>query len=197
MSPTSGDRRLDIQAAIDTVSALTPDANGFRGAVLIEAGDYEVSEPGLAVTTSGVVIRGEGSAETGGTTITYTSTNRDSNLVNFGASTGGPLLTGSKVDITDTYVAVGAKSFTVADASSFAVGDQIIVELHPNNDWIDQLSDMSQHGWTASGYFIDWKRVVTAISGNQITVDGSIVQAIESVYGGAKVWKYTFGTYDR
>ncbi len=53
-----------IQAAIDRVSALTPDANGFRGAVLLKKGVYLV-EGSLYIRASGVVLRGEGNGVDG------------------------------------------------------------------------------------------------------------------------------------
>ena len=38
VSPVSGDARAVLQAAIDRVSAKLPDANGFRGAILLKSG---------------------------------------------------------------------------------------------------------------------------------------------------------------
>src|SRR6516225_7074517 len=55
IGPVSGDNTAHIQAAIDAVSAGTPDANGFRGAVLLQAGTYAVSGT-LHITTGGVVL---------------------------------------------------------------------------------------------------------------------------------------------
>src|SRR5215510_3927581 len=57
ISSVSGDNTSHIQAAIDAVSSRTPDANGFRGAVLLQAGTYSVSGT-LHITTGGVVLRG-------------------------------------------------------------------------------------------------------------------------------------------
>src|SRR5262249_16919325 len=48
-----------IQAAIDQVSKLPVDANGFRGAVLLKTGLYPISGQ-IKITSSGVVLRGEG-----------------------------------------------------------------------------------------------------------------------------------------
>jgi hypothetical protein len=58
VAPVEGDDGASIQAAIDEVSALEPDADGFRGAVLLRAGTYEVAGS-LSIRTSGVVLRGE------------------------------------------------------------------------------------------------------------------------------------------
>ncbi|HDY87722.1 MAG TPA: hypothetical protein ENH82_06330, partial [bacterium] len=62
--PVEGDDSPNIQAAIDRVSALPLDENGFRGAVLLKMGYYELSSP-LHISASGVVLRGEGQGETG------------------------------------------------------------------------------------------------------------------------------------
>jgi hypothetical protein len=53
------DAGATIQAAIDQVSKLPLDANGFRGAVLLKAGLYPIKGQ-IRITTSGVVLRGEG-----------------------------------------------------------------------------------------------------------------------------------------
>jgi hypothetical protein len=53
------DAGATIQAAIDQVSKLPIDANGFRGAVLLKAGLYPIKGQ-IRITTSGVVLRGEG-----------------------------------------------------------------------------------------------------------------------------------------
>src|SRR5206468_4198680 len=62
--PVSGDNSGKIQAAIDSVSALAPDAAGFRGAVLLKMGRYELEKP-VSIKASGVVLRGEGMGDIG------------------------------------------------------------------------------------------------------------------------------------
>lgn len=52
-----GDCSARIQQAIDYVSILKPDAQGFRGAVLLDEGTFCLHQP-LRLTTSGVVLRG-------------------------------------------------------------------------------------------------------------------------------------------
>jgi len=68
-----------IQGAIDQVSKLPLDANGFRGAVLLKAGLYPISGR-IRITTSGVILRGEGTDVTGtgraGTVLEATGTGR-------------------------------------------------------------------------------------------------------------------------
>lgn len=64
VEPVTGNNRAIIQAAIDEVSSLSPDANGFRGAVLLKKGVYTLADS-VVITTSGVVLRGEGNGPNG------------------------------------------------------------------------------------------------------------------------------------
>ena len=72
--PIAGDNTAHIQAAIDRIAALTLDTNGFRGALLLRAGYYKLAAP-LRIDASGVVLRGEGMADTG-TVLIGTGTGR-------------------------------------------------------------------------------------------------------------------------
>ncbi|MCK7539943.1 MAG: hypothetical protein MZV63_58085 [Marinilabiliales bacterium] len=62
--PQPGDATGRIQGAIDYVSSLSPDAGGFRGAVLLGKGVHRV-EGRLVIRNSGVIIRGSGMDENG------------------------------------------------------------------------------------------------------------------------------------
>src|SRR5690349_17230647 len=53
------DRTTDIQNAINSVSEMAADANGFKGAILLKAGNYPISGQ-INITSSGVVLEGEG-----------------------------------------------------------------------------------------------------------------------------------------
>jgi hypothetical protein len=79
--PVAGDNTATVQAAIDKVSALPLDRNGFRGTVLLRAGDYPMATP-VTIRASGVVLRGESMGDTG-TILVGTGTGRPA-----GAATG-------------------------------------------------------------------------------------------------------------
>jgi len=72
--PVPGDNTAHLQAAIDRISALPLDANGFRGALLLKAGYYRMALP-ISIKASGVVLRGEGMEDTG-TVLIGTGTGR-------------------------------------------------------------------------------------------------------------------------
>jgi hypothetical protein len=186
VTPLEGDNTSAIQAAIDYISQRRSDPNGFRGAVLLKRGVYHV-EGILHINQSGIVLRGEGQSNLG-TVIIDTGQDQDTLI----EVTGGSRIefTETRTDIIDSFVPVGARSFEVASADGFSVGDKIIVNRQTNDVWIDEL-DMAQYGWTADYYQDKWERIITAIEGNQITLDVPIVQAIEQQYGGGSIYKYS------
>ena len=52
-----GDNTTRIQHAIDYVASLPPDISGFRGAVLLDKGEFSLSGS-IRIATSGIVLRG-------------------------------------------------------------------------------------------------------------------------------------------
>src|SRR3982751_25123 len=62
--PILGDNSDLLQKIIDSISALTPDASGFRGAILLKHGEYNLEKP-ISIKASGVVLRGEGMSDIG------------------------------------------------------------------------------------------------------------------------------------
>ena len=51
----SGDNRLNVQNAIDSVAALPLGANGLRGAILFKSGVYNISDT-IKIKASGIVL---------------------------------------------------------------------------------------------------------------------------------------------
>jgi hypothetical protein len=103
---TKGDATLRIQSALDHVASLPLDANGFRGAVLLQKGTYEVLGQ-LRITASGVVLRGSGVNET---TIVGAGTGRLALIKIIGKN---DRTLGEEMEIMDSYVPVNATKFNV------------------------------------------------------------------------------------
>ena len=193
VNPARGDDADRIQAAIDRVSALPLDENGFRGAVLLKKGAYQVAGT-LNITTSGVVLRGEGPAE-GGTKIIATgerSQEKCPDLIVVSGSGHYQEVKGSSQAITTHYVPVGSRTLTIASTQGYRVGDEIVVERTPNRRWLKDMDDMTQWGWTTKAYTVGYERKITKIKGNTLTLDAPIVQVIEDQYGGGRVYRYSF-----
>ncbi|NRA11659.1 MAG: hypothetical protein HRT57_06875, partial [Crocinitomicaceae bacterium] len=144
ISPISGDNTAHIQNAIDAVSAMPMDSNGFRGAVLLNSGVYEVRGT-LEINTSGVILRGTGRGNNT-TTNTHLMGTGDSpserSIIEMGGMDNTKFegeIAGTQTDIISAFVAAGDKKFVVADASSFQVGDNIIIRHPCTQDWIDAV----------------------------------------------------------
>ena len=185
-----GDDTALIQNAIDQVSALPMGPNGFRGAVFLEAGEYEVGTT-LNINASGVVIRGAGQQVGGGTRITFTATVKD-DLFFFNGNSG-PGGGNDDQSITDDYVPVGSKTLNVADASAYSPGDLIRITNLVNQQWIDDIGmNLVSPAWNPSSFQLRHLRYVVSKNGSELTLDAPIVQAIETQYGGGKVERMTY-----
>ena len=68
----AGDNTARIQRAIDYVASLAPDASGFRGAVLLDQGEFSLSGS-IRISAPGIVLRGTDKEKTclSGDTIWY------------------------------------------------------------------------------------------------------------------------------
>lgn len=196
--PVAGDNSNNIQAAIDKVSAMPLDSSGFRGAVLLKSGIYPLEKP-VNVNASGVVIRGEGMSDIG--TVLFGKTPKDAQgrgirgrtaLINIGGSAGWTPQEETRQIITDNYVPVGAKSFSVASAKGFKIGDKILVRRNGNEEWIKELGQdtfsVGRYRWRP--FTITYDRVITGIKANTITIDAPVFTAIETRWGGGEVVKY-------
>jgi hypothetical protein len=192
VSPVAGDNVANIQGAINYVSALPMDSNGFRGAVLLSAGTYPCGST-IQISASGVVLRGEGSSTNGtGTVLEATATNQYS-LVQITGSGSASTVSGTTHIITNLYVPVGACSFGVDSTSGLAAGDHVFVRRVATSNWIHDIGmDLLTNPWTPDGYNIDMDRVITRIEGNRIFVDSPITCAIDAHFTNGTVRKFTW-----
>lgn len=197
LTPVDGDDLPQIQAAINRVSALSPDARGIRGAVLLGAGHYQVSDA-LSLQTSGVVLRGSGQGKQGTRIIaTTTRLQKKESVIKVGqkekrnhAHEKGPALAANpfKTLITDQYIPVGGTTINVASTEGYRIGDEVSVVRTPNHRWVsDEGIDTEKFGWKAKSYSISFTRNVTAIDGNRLTIDIPMVDIIDSEFGGGYI----------
>lgn len=193
--PVEGDDGATIQTAIESLYTVTPDENGFRGAVLLKAGTYQVSGQ-IKIAASGIVLRGEGDTDEGTVIIAEGTSRRDLILVDNGASR--IVDAGTKVNIKEAYVPVGRKYVIVDNAAGFAEGDEIVLYRPGTPNWIsdikmDQITPSEgTTQWNASSYSFYFERLVTRVSGDTIFFRNPVVMAMETKYGGGAVYKFSF-----
>lgn len=176
VAPIDGDDTASIQAAIDEVSKLPLGDGGFRGAVQLAAGEFQVDRQ-LKITASGVVLRGAGAAE-GGTTIVATGPDRRTLIRIVGGSECE--FRGRPIRIADDYAPVGATKLTLTENKHLKVGDNVLISRPSSAEWIKSIgADAFGVGWRPGSRNLIWDRIITAIDGDTITLDAPITAAIE------------------
>lgn len=195
-----GDNTSHIQNAINEIATMPLDQNGFRGALLLKAGLYQV-EGIIRINQSGIVLRGEGDGE-----------DPSKNTIIFGKGNsphqrtiliaGGGSLTrwseqvaGTKTNITTQKIFVGSKNFSVENVAPFKVGDNIII-YHPiTEQWINAVGGggtATDPSWTVKDDInIIYNRYITAISGNNITIDVPVYYTLDRSLSQSYIYKYS------
>lgn len=190
-----GDNTAQIQAAINAVSALPPGAEGFRGAVLLERGRYDVVGT-LRIAASGVVLRGSGSG-VDGTVLRVVGPPHRVFTVN-GTGTWQP---GDRAAVTDAYVPAGASTVTVDSSAQFRAGDPVVVQRAATEAWIrfmnmDTLTrDGKPQTWLKAGTILTHDRHVKSVTGNRVTLDVPLSDSFDAAYlnpPGTTIATYTF-----
>lgn len=197
INPIIGDNLANVQNAINQVAAMPLDVNGFRGAILFNAGTYNMSDT-VTINASGIVLRGAGFNGIG-TNFIATKTAQHTLFTFLGAS-GTPYNSSSTTRkvITNSYVPIGAKQITVASGHTYAIGDKVFVHRIPNDAWINLLGmnllstiDPAATDWTAGAYDMNSERKIMNINGNVISLDAPIMDIIDPMYSTGELVKFT------
>ncbi len=180
-----GDATKAIQKAIDYVSGLPLNEQGFRGAVLLEKGLYE-AKGRLKLTASGVVLRGSGNK----TILRATGLDRETLIRVFGKN---DIKLSKTQNIAFDYVPVGFREIFVDNISGFKPRMQIVIHRPSTQKWIDRLG-MKEYGgetewlgWKPGTRDIKWERTVLQVKENSLVLDAPLTTAIDKSYGGGKV----------
>lgn len=188
-----GNSEQVIQSAIDEVSKMPVDKNGFRGAILLRKGIYKISGT-ISITASGVILRGEGIE-----TRLIATGKGQRNLITVSGKGEIRELKDSRRKIADSYVPVGAKFFTVSSTKGLKTGDRIIVFRPGTEKWIHDLQmdqiharDSTVRQWKPNEYNLRFERMITSIDGKKIYIDNPVVMAMEDQYGGGEIFQYSF-----
>lgn len=188
-----GDATRRIQAAIDYVSKLPLNKDGFRGAVFLAPGTYTI-EGSLLLHSSGVILKGSGFGNEG--TILVGDGKDRTTLIRVTGKDDKK--TGNDFTITDDYVPVNANAIHIHNASAFRPGDNIVITRASTKEWIDALGTahfgggITALGWKPGQRIIEWDRIVTAVDGDRISFDAPLTTALDKNYGGATVAAFSW-----
>lgn len=191
VDPVEGEDGARIQAAVDYISDLPADASGYRGAVLLGPGRFDVAGQ-IRITRSGVVLRGSGSGEDGSVLIASGTDRRA--LIEIAGNDRRRKL-GDAVALADDMVPVGTLRLRVTDASVFRPGMAVMIERPSPMEWIramgmDDSPARQGYQWKPGTLNVVWDRVVTAVEGDMLVLDAPLTLALEARFGGAKLEPY-------
>ena len=198
ISPINGDNTAHIQSAIDSVSTLPLDEQGFRGALLLNPGVYEVYGR-LTLTTSGVILRGSGGEDD---TLSNThilglgNTPADRTILEMGGLSNTRFagqVAGTKTDIISPLVQVGDRHFRVANPDPYQVGDNIII-YHPcTAEWLAAINagdTGSDAGWTVGSQPILYNTRIEKIKCDTIFTKSPVFNTLDNSLAQSYIYKY-------
>ncbi len=199
LQPGTGDQTDRIQAAIDFI-ATRPLINGFRGAVLLKAGRWEIhSVNRIRVTASGVVIRGEGDHPFTGTrlyAIGTTNENQSGNTRNSRliAFDGGGITAGATRTLVDNVYIPGGTNVIPLTSHPFTAGQRIQVRWPGSIAW-QKASYYNTAATADRDPAITFNRIVTAVTADSITLDAPITSPLDPAWGRGYVVPVTAFNY--
>lgn len=177
ISPVAGDNSASLRAAIEHMGTLPLDEHGHRGALLLEAGVYELAET-VVQPYSGVVLRGVGDGEDPATSAILRPVDEPGSsrngLVIGGDGSWQSVVPGTRTDIVSDLVKVGQDTMVVADVSGLAVGDTVLLTHHCTQEWLDAV-DGGGTGedapWEVGSLPLQCSRRILALQGRTVTLD--------------------------
>ena len=207
ISPIEGDNTQHIQNAFFELSFYPKDAHGFRGALLLAPGIYEIKGT-VRLQGTGVVLRGSGNgADPSENTILWATGNTPSKRAVVIAGGGSSSkwreeVSGTRVDIVSDSVMLGDTAIEVSDASLYSVGDNIII-YHPcTEEWLEAIDyggtfstlPAAEPGvdvpWAVGSQPIVFNRNITSIEGNVITIDVPVFNHLIRSLSQSYIYKY-------
>ena len=149
-----GDATGLIQQALNYVASLPMEPDGFRGAVQLAPGNYELKGK-LLMRADGVVLRGSGCHKNGGTVLRALGPMKDELIRVLGYNNAK---TEDTIHIAGQYVPVNATVIPLKQTATLKVGDKIRI-VRP-----------STAGWLSVLVRIDWAMNRNIISRNGLPV---------------------------
>jgi hypothetical protein len=171
------DAYATIQKAIGYVSSQPLNAEGFRGAVLLDKGLFTLSRS-LIIQASGVVLRGSGKGET---ILRKTGVDRGACIRIEGED---DLVVTDTIQITTPYLPVNSRILQVDNTFRLREQQQLFVYRPSDREWIERLGchhfggDITYLGWKPGEMDLYWDRRIKAIRGDMVELDVPLTMAL-------------------
>ncbi|MCM1077395.1 MAG: DUF6298 domain-containing protein [Bacteroides sp.] len=187
----AGDNSARIQRAIDYAASLPLDKNGFRGAVLLDKGEFEISDA-LRISASGIVLRGSSETAT-----ILKKKGYDRGALIYVEGIFNPVITDT-LTVTDSYVPVNSTHLTVAGPSKLKADDRVFIFRPSTAEWIEEMGcdifggGISAISWKPTDIDMRWDRTVTSTDANGLNLDAPVTMALDSKWAETKVLPYSW-----
>lgn len=193
-----GDNTAHIQAALDELAAMPLDENGFRGALLLEAGSYEIHGT-VIIRESGVVLRGvgQGSDPLNNTLLIGVGNSpAERDIIQLGNAPGASWsqeLPGTRSTVTSDFVPAGSRSLKVTAPELYSAGNNIIIRHPSTAEWLSSINSgatASDAPWTPGTIDIIYNRYITGVDFEEgkITLDAPIYDHFDRALAQAEIY---------
>ena len=194
IGPTGSNDTAIIQAAIDEVAELPVQPNGYRGAILMRDGTYDIRQS-VKIKDSGIVLRGAGVGKTIWTSAPDAGTVYDNLFLQVGNSAKAPVQEqiGTSFGNNPCGYRKIVYDHTVGAVAVPVVGDWIMVQMLMNVDGQTAIGIVSPSGTKNRGEVRMQVTGVTPLGGSvyELETDIPLVFGLRPDLGGAKVFKLT------
>ncbi len=193
VAPLKGDATQVIQNAIDYVSSLPLDKNGFRGTVLLEKGLFHILGS-LKIQSSGVILRGSGCKQEE-TVLIGEGDDRETLIRIVGDNNKK---SSDTISLSSVYFPVNTTHLTFDKEHPYKVDDQITINRPSTKEWLEfigtdkigQYVDYPLTHWEPGDFDINWQRKVIDVTSKSITIDVPLTNSLDPKFGGGSVSKY-------
>lgn len=189
LSPIAGDNTAHIQAVLDEIAEQPLDEQGIRGALLLEAGTYEIHGT-LIIKGSGIVLRGVGvdSDESTSTILLGMGNTPDRrDIIQMGNAPNvdwNRAIPGTRSTLRNTFVPAGSRSLHVTAPELYNIGNNVIIRQRSTSNWLSTINfgdTDTDAPWTPGEIDLYYNRYVTAVDfeENKIKLDAPIYDHLE------------------
>lgn len=197
VAPSGGDDTALLQSAINAVGARSPDANGWRGRLVLAPGVFRVNRP-LLVARSGVVVEGTASVGPQATTVKLTGA---ATALFYVRGSGNAVTSGPQLTVSKLPVPTGKAQLTLTSTAGLAVGDTVRITSTRNAAWKDKKWGGKADATWSDAMSLQLPRQIVALQGSTITLDSPLPDTLpvadEAEAAGATVEKLDTRPYTR
>ncbi|MEM1124613.1 MAG: peptidoglycan-binding protein, partial [Bacteroidota bacterium] len=199
LDPIEGDNTANIQAAIDAVGAMPPNENGFKGALQLNAGVYEIHGQ-LFVNQDGIILRGAGDGEKADENtilkgIGDTPVQRDLIVVgNNGIRDWKKRVPNSTKNVVNLFLPAGSRSIHLETIDGYTIGDEIIVYQPSTEKWLASINygdTAEDEPWKSGEIDLYYQRKIIDLvpSENKIILNAPIFDHLDNELAQSVVYK--------